>query len=255
MAKEVNKRINVFINGKEVENNIKSIRSAMIQLTNQLNKMEIGSTEYIETSKKLRELKSIYDEHRKSLKMTGVELVKNSERMRDNMMIFGGFAAAAQGASAALQRFVSATQEYVEAYASLDDAMTGVSKYTGLSREEVKQLNEELKSIDTRTSTEELLKIAEIGGRMGIAQDQIRGFTEAVNKANVALGDSFQGGAEEISSILGKISLAYKETKSQDIGQSLTQIGSALNEVGPSANATEGNIAAFVQNTLIKVIE
>ena len=29
MAKEVNKRVNVWINGKEVENNIKSIRSAM----------------------------------------------------------------------------------------------------------------------------------------------------------------------------------------------------------------------------------
>ncbi len=42
MAKEVNKRVNVFINGKEVENNIKSIRAAMAHLTNQLNKMTIG---------------------------------------------------------------------------------------------------------------------------------------------------------------------------------------------------------------------
>ena len=59
MAKEVNKRVNVWINGKEVENNIKSIRSAMIHLTNQMNKMEIGSEEYIQTSKKLRDLKTI----------------------------------------------------------------------------------------------------------------------------------------------------------------------------------------------------
>ena len=116
-----------------------------------------------------------------------------------------------------------------------------------MSREEVEQLHKSLKNIDTRTSTNELLKIAEIGGRMGLAKEEIRDFTEAVNKANVALGDSFQGGAEEISSILGKISLAYKETRDQNIGQSLTQIGSALNEVGASANATEGNIAAFVQ--------
>ena len=66
----MDKRINIWINGKEVENNIKSIRSAMIHLTNQLNKMEIGSEEYIQTSKKLRDLKAIYDEHCKSLKMT-----------------------------------------------------------------------------------------------------------------------------------------------------------------------------------------
>lgn len=39
----------------------------MIHLTNQLNKMEIGSEEYIQTSKNLRDLKAIYDEHCKSL--------------------------------------------------------------------------------------------------------------------------------------------------------------------------------------------
>ena len=125
--------------------------------------------------------------------------------------------------------------------------MSAVQKTTGMTREEVELLKNSLQSIDTRTSTEQLLKIAEIGGRMGLAKEEIRDFTEAVNKANVALGDSFQGGAEEISSILGKISLAYKETRDQNIGQSITQIGSALNEVGASANATEGNIASFVQ--------
>ena len=247
MAKEVNKRVNVWINGKEVENNVKSIRAAMVQLTNQLNKMDIGSAEYIETSKKLRDLKAIYDEHCKSLKMTNQEIENNTTSWKKNIIHWGAFAAAAQGASAAIQRFVAATQEYVDAYATLDDAMSAVQKTTGMTREEVEGLHKSLKSIDTRTSTNELLKISEIGGRMGIAKDQIQGFTEAVNKANVALGDSFQGGAEEISSILGKISLAYKETRDQDIGKSLTQIGSALNEVGASANATEGNIAAFVQ--------
>ena len=56
----MDKRINIWVNGKEVENNIKSIRGAMAQLTNQLNKMEIGSVEYVETSKKLRDLVFIY---------------------------------------------------------------------------------------------------------------------------------------------------------------------------------------------------
>ena len=247
MAKEVNKRVNVWINGKEVENNIKSIRSAMIHLTNQMNKMEIGSEEYIQTSKKLRDLKTIYDEHCKSLKMTNQEIENNTTSWKKNIIHWGAFSATVQGASAAVQRFISSTQEYVDAYASLDDAMSAVQKTTGMTREEVELLKNSLQSIDTRTSTEQLLKIAEIGGRMGLAKEEIRDFTEAVNKANVALGDSFQGGAEEISSILGKISLAYKETRDQNIGQSITQIGSALNEVGASANATEGNIASFVQ--------
>ena len=36
MAKEVNKRVTIWVNGKEVENNVKSIRAEMLKLTNQL---------------------------------------------------------------------------------------------------------------------------------------------------------------------------------------------------------------------------
>lgn len=247
MAKEVNKRVNVFINGKEVENNIKSIRAAMAQLTNQLNKMTIGSDEYNKTSEDLKKLKKIYDDHVKSLKSTREEVEILSNAQRDNAIVTGALVTTYSTYYRALQKFVSSTQEYVEAYASIDDAMSGVMKTTGMTREEVEALNESLKNIDTRTSQEGLLAIAQIGGRMGLAKDQILSFTEAVDKANVALGDSFSGGAEEISSVLGKISLAFKETRDGDIGESLSRIGSAINEVGGKANATEPNIAAFVQ--------
>ncbi len=247
MAKEVNKRVNVFINGKEVENNIKSIRAAMAQLTNQLNKMTIGSKEYNDTSEKLKTLKKIYDDHVKSLKSTREEVENLSRSQKDNLLIAGAMGSAISGVTIALQKFISKTQQYIEAYATIDDAMAGVMKTTDMTREEVEALHESLKGIDTRTSTEELLTIAQIGGRMGLAKDQIEDFTRAVDLANVALGDSFSGGAEEISSVLGKISLAFKETRDANIGDSLTRIGSAINKVGGSANATEPNIAAFVQ--------
>lgn len=247
MAKEVNKRINVWLNEQGIENNLKSIRAAITKTANELNKLPIGSEEWLRKSKKLSELKNIYSEVRKEIGATEQELKAVNEQFNKNIVNAGAIGSIYAGASAAIRRFVSATQEYVDAYATLDDAMSAVQKTTGMTREEVELLKNSLQSIDTRTSTEQLLKIAEIGGRMGLAKEEIRDFTEAVNKANVALGDSIQGGAEEISSILGKISLAYKETRDQNIGQSITQIGSALNEVGASANATEGNIAAFVQ--------
>ena len=247
MAKEVNKRVNIWLNEQGVDNNLKSIRAAIAKTANELNKLPIGSEEWLRKSEKLSKLKSIYSDVQKEIGATSRELDALNKRTMDQIITVGSLSAAAQTASSVLRRFVSATQEYVDAYASLDDAMSAVQKTTGMTREEVELLKNSLQSIDTRTSTEQLLKIAEIGGRMGLVKEEIRDFTEAVNKANVALGDSFQGGAEEISSILGKISLAYKETRDQNIGQSITQIGSALNEVGASANATEGNIASFVQ--------
>lgn len=247
MAKETNKRINIWINGKEVENNVKSIRSAMSQLTNQLNKMEIGSAEYIETSKKLRELKGIYDEHCKSLRLTNNEYHVLSSNLKENILVTGGAAAVIQTASKAVQSFVAATQEYVQAYATLDDAMSAVQKTTGMTREEVEALHNSLKNIDTRTSTEELLKIAEIGGRLGLAKEDIEAFTKSVDVANVALGDSFGGGAEEIATVLGKIRGAFKTTKEMDIESAFNSIGSALNSVGATSAATEGNVAQFTQ--------
>ena len=68
MTKEVNKRVTIWVNGKEVENNVKSIRAEMLKLTNQLNKTTIGSEEYIRISSELKKLKKIYDEHCASLK-------------------------------------------------------------------------------------------------------------------------------------------------------------------------------------------
>lgn len=196
MAKEVNKRVNVFINGKEVENNIKSIRAAMAHLTNQLNKMTIGSKEYNDTSEKLKTVKKIYDDHVKSLKSTREEVENLSHAQRDNVLVAGAISATLSSLSKAYQTFISKTQEYVESYATIDDAMSGVMKTTGMTREEVEALNESLKNIDTRTSQEGLLTIAQIGGRMGLAKDQILSFTEAVDKANVALGDSFSDGTD-----------------------------------------------------------
>ena len=42
MAKEVRKTIGIFVNGKEVENNLKSIKAAIAKVSNELNKMTVG---------------------------------------------------------------------------------------------------------------------------------------------------------------------------------------------------------------------
>ena len=183
----------------------------------------------------------------KGIKATSEEIEKAGEHTKNLAMAWGGAAAVFQTASAALRRFVSATQEYVDAYATLDDAMSAVQKTTGMTRKEVELLHKSLKGIDTRTSTNELLKIAEVGGRMGIAKEEIDKFTESVNVANVALGDSFQGGAEEIATVLGKIQGLFEETRSIGIDEAFNSIGSALNSVGAASKATEGNVAQFVQ--------
>ena len=67
MAQSYNRRINLYINGKEVSNNIASIRAEMNKLVNAQARMTIGSKEYTAQTAKIRSLKAIMDQHRQDL--------------------------------------------------------------------------------------------------------------------------------------------------------------------------------------------
>lgn len=131
--------------------------------------------------------------------------------------------------------------------AEMSDALSDVRKTTGLTEKEVEELNKELSKIDTRTGRRELLAIAEAGGRLNVAKRDILEFTRAVDKANVALGDKFTGGAEEVATTLGKIQGAFKETRGLRIEKAFDSIGSAINELGATTKASDPELANFTQ--------
>ena len=76
MAATYNRRINVWINGNEVKNDIASIRGELKKLENQQARMDIGSSQYNKLGNEIRKLKGIITEHRDSLKVTSVEQEK-----------------------------------------------------------------------------------------------------------------------------------------------------------------------------------
>ena len=81
----VNKTIHITVDGKEVDNNLKSIRSAISKTTNELNKMTVGSDEYVAHSKKLAELKRIYEDYREELKLTEKELKAGDDQLKGSI--------------------------------------------------------------------------------------------------------------------------------------------------------------------------
>ena len=91
--------------------------------------------------------------------------------------------------------------------------MADVQKTTGMALDEVKQLWEAFDDMDTRTSKMDRLKIAEVGGRLGVPKEEMASFVQEVDKAYVALGDSFDGGLEGVVDSLGKIKGLFEETK------------------------------------------
>lgn len=136
-------------------------------------------------------------------------------------------------------------QQMIDFNGKLSDAQADVMKTTGLSKKEVDELSKSFGILNTRTSRIDLLKIAEEGGRIGIAKEEISEFVDVMNKAVVALSDSFPGGVEETASKLGKLKGLFPDSREKNVEEAYNGIGSAINDLGAQGVATEVNIANF----------
>lgn len=147
--------------------------------------------------------------------------------------------------SVMLAGFGISVQKIIDVNNKMADAMSGVEKNVNMSRQEVELLTQALAGLDTRTKKIDLLKIAEEGGKLGVPKDQILDFVTETDKAVVALGDSWEGGAGKIANSLGKISTLYDQTRNIPVAEAINDIGSGLNELAASGAASEKNIADF----------
>ncbi|RYG87004.1 phage tail tape measure protein, partial [bacterium] len=125
-----------------------------------------------------------------------------------------------------------------QANAEYSRNLAEVRKTTGLTADEAERLAQSLKQLDTPTNLAGLLKIASVGGQLGIAKGDLLEFTKAIDTAVQALGNDFSGGAEEIATTLGKISTVFGKQLGPDIAQNILAIGSAVNELGAVGAAT-----------------
>lgn len=127
-----------------------------------------------------------------------------------------------------------------------EDKMADVAKTTGLVGDRLTAVSDGILDISqrTRTSIDEIQSIAEIGGQLGIAQDELLSFVEAADKFNIALGKDF-GGVEEAVAQVGKIKGLFEATRLLDVADSINKVGSVINDLGASGNATSANIADF----------
>lgn len=74
MATKIERRgVYLFIEGKEIKNDIKSIEKEFYQLRGELRKAEIGSEAYNQKLQKMGALKNIMDQHNKAVRETGKE--------------------------------------------------------------------------------------------------------------------------------------------------------------------------------------
>jgi len=146
-----------------------------------------------------------------------------------------------------VQALMTGFQKVLSTNAEISDSLSDVRRTAGLTAVEAENLAEQLKKIDTRTSLKGLLDIATIGGQLGIAKDQLQGFTKAIDQLAVSLGGELKGGAEGVAKSLGVLDNVFKITRANggDVEKSFNQIGSAILGLGQSGLATGDYLADF----------
>lgn len=131
----------------------------------------------------------------------------------------------------------------VEKFASMDEEMTNVRKYTGQTADEVERMNEDFKKMETRTAREKLNQLAGDAGRLGItATSLVEEFVDGADKINVALGDDL--GDEAVSQI-GKLAQMFGEDKTKGLRGAMLATGSAVNELAQNSSASAGYLVDF----------
>ena len=238
-------QLTIRINGKEVENTFTALNREVRTLSRELRNLTPGTEEFQQRAAQLREAQAHFNRVRDEINQVNGAITQTAtSTSRFGDIVRGVFTG--NLITGFFSSFVGKARESVDELLKVSDLMTGVEKTTGLASEQVRELWNEFDNLNTRTSKQELLNIAQIGGRLGITdKEQIKEFTEQIDKIYVALGDSFQGGLEEVTTKVGKLKNLFEETRNQNYGEALNAIGSALNELGANGSSSEQNITDF----------
>lgn len=215
----------------------KELRMVLRQLQNDLNHIERGSDawkRHVETIKRVKaEIKNVDAELREHEGL----LSRINRKVNDWGMSIAGAAAAFTG-------LVFTARQSVQAYADMEGEMANVRKFTGMTADEVDKLNEAFKSMDTRTSREDLNKLAQEAGRLGLqSQDDVLGFVKAADQINVALDDLGEGATQTLS----KLTDIFGDRERLGVEQSLLSVGSVINELSQNSTASAPYLADFAQ--------
>lgn len=144
---------------------------------------------------------------------------------------------------AALTGLTQTVRMCTNAFASMEDVMANTRKYTGQTDEQVRELNEDFKKMDTRSSREQLNELAGAAGRLGItSKEGIEEFVDAADKISVALGDDL--GDKAVDQI-GKLAMAFGEDQRMGLRGAMLATGSAVNELAQNSSAQANYLVEF----------
>lgn len=217
----------------------KELNRTLKELKKSLNGIERGTDEWNKQCESIKRVKAEIANVNEELRETEKENVGLVDRINGFVDKWGNIIA---GVAAVGTGLVLAGRKAVNAFAEMDAEMANVRKFTGLADDEVKELNEDFKKMDTRTSREDLNKLAEEAGRLGkSSKEDVLGFVKAADQINVALDELGDGATLTLS----KLTNIFGDEARLGTERSLLAVGSVINDLSQNCTASAGYLAEF----------
>lgn len=217
----------------------KELNRTLKELKKSLNGIERGTDEWNKQCESIKRVKAEIANVNEELRETEKENVGLVDRINGFVDKWGNIIA---GVAAVGTGLVLAGRKAVNAFAEMDAEMANVRKFTGLADNEVKELNEDFKKMDTRTSREDLNKLAEEAGRLGkSSKEDVLGFVKAADEINVALDELGEGATLTLS----KLTNIFGDEARLGTEKSLLAVGSVINDLSQNCTASAGYLAEF----------
>lgn len=215
---------------------LKELANRQRELNAILRNLDPSLPEWKQYNEQLKQVNARIAELKGKARETGLSLSKLSDG-------FNRYAGVAAAAVASLTGVTLTAKKCVDEYAEMEEAMSQVRKYTGMATEEVEDLNEEFKRMDTRTAREKLNALAGDAGRLGITgKEGIMEFVDAANIINVALGEDL---GEDAVKNIGKLAQMFGEDEYMGLRGAMLATASAVNEVAQNSSAAESFLVDF----------
>ena len=245
-SKSEKRGIYLYIDGKEIVNDVNHIEKECRQLTQQLKTMTMGSEEYNRTMAKIQHLQGILKQHRQEIKGVTAETKKATISVGSMVDWFNRFGGVILSVIGFLTGFTLALRAIRDERNKLEESQAGLKALTGLDDENIAWLTEQAKTLST-TMTKEGLRVRQSAAEIldafmlvGSAKPELLGDKEAL-KAVTEEAMRLHAAAKDITlnEAVDSLTLSLNQ-----YGAAADQAGRFTNVLAAGSQAGSANIAS-----------
>lgn len=220
--------------------NINELRQAYKQLEEELNFVNTKSETFANRQKELKNLKKVIDD------ATGAANKQSGawHTALKNLTAYVGMFAVFNQVKTYFVDLFRLNMKFM-------DQLTDIRKVALSTTDEIANLSRELAKIDTRTSLEELNRIAYAGAKLGIQTQggtmALAGFVRSADQVNVALKEDL---GEEALTSLAKITEVMGLVDKYGVEKAMLKTGSAIFRLAATSTASSDKIVDFSNRML-----